>query len=59
MLLAITASIREEPWTVSRSSSVASGAGTRGSRSSTPSWSASPMVRSTRSGFIGWVGPKS
>ncbi len=57
-LAAITASIRAGSCTVTRSSSVASGAGTRGSRLSTPSCSASEMVRSTRTGFIGCVGPE-
>ena len=57
-LLAITASIRAGWCTVTRSSSVASGAGTVGSRSSTPSSRASATVRSTRTGFIGWAAPK-
>ncbi len=55
----ITASISAGSCTVARSSSVASGAGTVASCWSTPRWLASPTVRSTRIGFIGWVGPKS
>ena len=56
-----TASIRSAECTVSRSASVACGAATRGIAPSptTCSCSARRTVRSTRIGFIGWVGPKS
>src|SRR4051812_26754004 len=57
-LLAITASISSASWTVARSSSLASGASTTSSWSSTPSSRARATVRSTRIGFIGCVGPK-
>ena len=55
----ITASIRAGSCTVAIRSSSAIGAGTVRSCSSTPSSRASRMVRSTRTGDIGWLGPKS
>ena len=55
-----TASTSSWSWTVSSCSSVAAGAPTTCIRSSkTPSASASRNVRSTRTGDIGWPGPKS
>ena len=48
------------PWTLTSCSIVANGASTSRSRSPvTPSSAASRIVRSTRSGDMGWVGPKS
>src|SRR3712207_4733719 len=61
-----TASTYGSSWTVRSSSSSATGAGTTGNRPeaarrspSSPSSSARRMVRSTRTGFIGWLTPKS
>src|SRR6476646_1806446 len=56
----VTASIRRGSWTVAIPSASAIGPGTtRRPWSSTPSSSASRIVRSTRNGDIGWAGPKS
>ena len=54
----VTASIRASSCTVAICSELAIGASTRLTPSSTPSSSASRMVRSTRTGDIGCVGPK-
>ena len=54
-----TASISAGLWIPAIRSSLAIGAGTvRSPDRSTPSSSASRIVRSTRSGDIGWSGPK-
>src|SRR6478609_6315201 len=55
----LTASIIAGSWTVAIRSSPAIGAGTVRTRSRTPSSRARRIVRSTRIGDMGWLGPKS